>query len=65
MGASSATIREALCQQGLNGAELDAGVLAYKIANNLPDATEAEEIAELKRFVGAYVYEASTREITP
>ena len=63
MGASSATIREALCRQGLSGAELDAALLAYKIANNLPDATEAEEMAELKRLVGAYVYDASTRKI--
>jgi hypothetical protein len=53
----TATIREAFRQQGLDGAELEAAVLAYLIANNLPLENGAETITEMKRFIAAYVHD--------
>jgi hypothetical protein len=49
-------IRDALSRQGLGGADLEAGVLAYKVANNLPldtvvDAETMARRAELFRRV--------------
>jgi hypothetical protein len=43
----SAIIRETLSRQGLSGADLEAAVLAYQIANNLPldNAVYAEAMA--------------------
>ena len=60
------TIRESLCQQGLNGAELKTAVLAFKIANKLPlgDAAEVEAIAELRQLVAKYLQETSERKIS-
>ena len=60
MAAGDVIVREALRRHGLSGADLDAAVLAYKIANNLPvdNATEAEQTAQMKRLVGVYAHDA-------
>ena len=51
------TLREVLSREGLNATELEAAVLAYKIANNLPleDAPGGEAMTEKKRLIAAYV----------
>ena len=51
------TLREVLSREGLNATELEAAVLAYKIANNLPleDAPGGEAMTEKKRFIAQYV----------
>jgi len=61
----TAILREALSRDGLSGTELEVGVLAYKIANNLPQdtATEAEAMTEMKQRIAAYVRDTSGRQI--
>ena len=64
-GHDTTTLREALSREGLRGAELEAAVLAYKIANNLPldIATEVKDMTEMKQRIAAYVRDTSGREI--
>jgi hypothetical protein len=46
----AAIIREALSRQGLGGADLEAAVLAYKVANNLPLDTVVDAEAMARRI---------------
>jgi hypothetical protein len=61
----TATIREAFRQEGLSGEDLEAAMLAYRIANNWPldNAAEAEAMAEMKRSIATYVRDTSERRI--
>ena len=60
-----AIIRASFSLQGLGGAELDAAVLAYKIANSsaLDNTAEAEAMTEMKQVVAEYVRDMSARRI--
>jgi hypothetical protein len=58
----AAIIRDALRREGLGGADLEAAVLAYKVANNLPlndapdvvdDEADAETI-KMKQFITSF-----------
>jgi hypothetical protein len=46
----AAIIRDALSRQGLGGADLEADVLAYKVANNLPLDTVVDAEAMARRM---------------
>jgi hypothetical protein len=61
----AASLREAFSRQGLGGAELDAAVLAYKIANNLPldNALDAETLTGMRQLIAEYVRDTSGRKI--
>ena len=58
-----ALIRQSFSRQGLGGVELDAAVLAYKIANSLAldSAADVEAISELKQLIAEYVRDTSRR----
>ena len=60
----SAIIR-AFSRQGLSGAELDAAVLAYKIANSsaLDNTADAEARTEMKQLIAEYLRDTSARRI--
>jgi len=59
-----ALIRQSFSRQGLGGVELDAAVLAYKIANSLAldNAADAEAISEMKQLIAEYVRDTSTKD---
>jgi hypothetical protein len=61
----TAIIREAFRREGLGGQELEAAVLAYRIANNWPldNATGADAIAAMKGFITTYLRGTSERKI--
>ena len=60
-----ALIRESFTQQGLGGAELDAAVLAYEIANSLAlhNTADAEAMSEMKQLIAEYVRDTSAKGI--
>ena len=60
-----ALIRQSFSRQGLGGAELDAAVLAYKIANSLAldNTAHAEAITEMKQLIAEYVRDTSAKHI--
>ena len=60
-----AIIRESFSRQGLDGAELDAAVLAYKIANSsaLDNTADAEAMTGMKQLIAGYVRDTSAKSI--
>ena len=59
-----AIVRESFSRQGLDGPELDAAVLAYKIANSsaLDKTADVESMSEMKQLIAEYVRDTSTKD---